>query len=151
MDDKDTRTYSKNQVICKKGDFSDCMYDITFGSVGIYDELEKGRKLLATLYPGDTFGEIGLIDSCARSATAIALEDNTVIRIITTETFSDYMKDKPAKVIKIMQHLGDRLRRLTSDYMEAVDTLKKYLEAEEKKEQKPKSLLDKIRSIVKNT
>ncbi len=59
------------------------------------------------------------------------------------------MKDKPAKVIKIMQHLGDRLRRLTSDYMEAVETLNMYLEAEKNKEQKPKSLLEKIKSIVR--
>lgn len=151
MESKDVLTFKKDQIICKKGDFSDCMYDISFGSVGIYDELEEGRKLLATLYPGDTFGEIGLIDSCARSATAIALEDKTTIRIITTETFSEYMKDKPAKVIKIMQHLGDRLRRLTSDYMEAVETLNMYLEAEKKKEQKPKSLLNKIKSIVRKS
>lgn len=151
MDNKDILTCKKDQIIFKKGDFSDCMYDITFGSVGIYDELDDGKKLLATLYPGDTFGEIGLIDSCARSATAIALEDNTTVRIITTETFSEYMKDKPAKVIKIMQNLGDRLRRLTSDYMEAVEALNMYLEAEKNKEQKPKSLLDKIKSIVKKS
>ncbi len=151
MGDKDTLNCKKNQVIFKKGDFSECMYDITFGSVGIYDELDDGQKLLATLYPGETFGEIGLIDSCARSATAIALEDNTVVKIITIDTFSDYMKDKPAKVIKIMQNLGDRLRKLTNDYMEAVDTLNKYLEAEKNKEQKPQSLLNRIKNIVKKS
>ncbi|MCR4676916.1 MAG: cyclic nucleotide-binding domain-containing protein [Sphaerochaetaceae bacterium] len=151
MGNPDIKTFKKNETICKKGDFSDCMYDITYGSVGIYDDSADGMHLLATLYPGDTFGEIGLIDSCARSATAIALENNTTIRIITTETFSEYMKDKPAKVIKIMQHLGDRLRRLTDDYMEAKETLEKYLELEEKKEQKPQSLLNKIKSIIKRS
>ena len=32
----DIQTYKKGQVIFKEGDKADCMYDIRWGSVGIY-------------------------------------------------------------------------------------------------------------------
>ncbi|MCQ2397896.1 MAG: cyclic nucleotide-binding domain-containing protein [Sphaerochaetaceae bacterium] len=140
----------KNEVIFKEGDFSDCMYDIVWGKVGIYaDYGESTQKLLAVLEVGEFFGEMGLIDTCARSATAVSVEDGTIIRKITMDDISTYFKENPAKIVTIMQHTGDRLRRLSNDYTEACKTIREYLELEKKKAPKPESLLERMRNFLK--
>lgn len=138
--------FKKNEIIFKEGDFPSCMYDIRSGVVGIYaDYGEDTQKELALLYEGDFFGEMGLIDSCPRSATAIALESNTETRIIPLDDFSTYMNENPAKVVTIMQHMGDRLRHLSNDYLEACKVIDEYRRAEEAKLPKSPSLMARLR------
>ena len=113
------RTYRKNEVIFCEGDASDCMYDIQRGSVGIYVNYGKANeKKLVELTVEQFFGEMGMIDNLPRSATAVALEENTQAKIITAEDFPRYMQEKTPKVIMIMQHLAARLSKLTEDYMQ---------------------------------
>ncbi|MCQ2412856.1 MAG: cyclic nucleotide-binding domain-containing protein [Sphaerochaetaceae bacterium] len=137
--------FKKNEIIFKEGDYPSCMYDIQTGSVGIYaDYGEDTQKALATLYEGDFFGEMGLIDSCPRSATAIALEA-TSAKKITMDDFSTYMNENPAKVVTIMQHMGDRLRRLSNDYLAACKVIDEYRRCEEAKLPKSPSLMERLR------
>ena len=138
--------FKKNEIIFKEGDFPSCMYDIQTGEVGIYANYgEDTQKELAILYEGDFFGEMGLIDSCPRSATAIALEGNTSAKCITLDDFSSYLKENPAKVVTIMQHMGDRLRHLSNDYIAACKTIDEYRMCEEKKIPKSPSLMARLR------
>lgn len=137
--------FRKNETIFKEGDYPNCMYDIQTGSVGIYaDYGEDSQKELAILHEGDFFGEIGLIDYCPRSATAIALEP-TSAKMITLDDFSTYMNENPAKVVTIMQHMGDRLRHLSNDYLAACKTIEEYRRCEEAKLPKSPSLMARLR------
>lgn len=142
----ETIKFKKNEVIFSQGDYPNCMYDIVTGTVGIYlDYGEETQKELALLHEGDFFGEMGLIDSCLRSATAIALEPNTMAKRITIEDFSSYLNQNPAKVVTIMQHMGDRLRKLSNDYLEACKTIDEYRISEENKTPKSPSLLARLK------
>jgi len=114
------KTFRKNEVIFNEGDSSDCMYDIHWGKVGIYVNYGKeNEKLLVELGSEQFFGEMGMIDNLPRSATAVSLENNTKVQRIAAEDFPQYMQEKPAKVVMMMQHLGNRLRKLTENYMKA--------------------------------
>lgn len=114
------RTFHRDEAIFRQGDPSSCMYDINWGRVGIYINYgSHNQKLLTELEAEEFFGEMGIIDNAMRSATAVALEDNTEVKIISSETFADYMDQNPDKVLKIMRHLGTRIRELTQDYSEA--------------------------------
>ena len=118
------KTYKKGEVIFRQGDAGNCMYDIHWGKVGIYVNYgtDKEEKL-AELRTEEFFGEMGLVEHEARSATAVALVNHTSVSEITEENLHELFEKQPAKVLLIMQHLSKGLRRLTKDYMKACQTV----------------------------
>ncbi|MBR6501305.1 MAG: cyclic nucleotide-binding domain-containing protein, partial [Firmicutes bacterium] len=108
------KTFGQNEVIFKEGAYERCMYAIQNGSVNIYVDFGKeNEKLLTTLKAGQFFGEIGITEARPRTATAIAAEDNTSLTEISNDNFSTYFRNEPQKLLKIMQHMSERLRTLT--------------------------------------
>ena len=116
--------FRKGEVIFRQGEPGDAMYDVYSGCVGIY--LNYGtaeEKKLTELREGAFFGEMGLIDHAERSATAVAMENETRARRISEDGLAHYLEVSPAKVVMILQHLSSRLRRLTDDYIDACRAL----------------------------
>lgn len=108
------KKFKKNQVIFEQGAYETFMYDIRWGRVGIYENYgKKDERLLRELDPNDVFGEMGLVEARPRSATAVSLEKDTQCMLITNEDFSAYFKDKPAKIVAIMQRMSQRIRDLS--------------------------------------
>ena len=126
-----TKIYEKGEFIFKQGEYASCMYDICQGKVGIITNYgEDGEKTLTELGEGASFGEMGMLEAYPRSATAVALEDGTEVRVITTETFAYYFKDSPEKVYAIMTQMSRRIRTLSDDYLEACRAVAETVEAE---------------------
>ena len=81
-------TFKKGEIIFRQGEPGNCMYDIHWGRVGVYAEYgTANEKKLAELYPGDFFGEMGLLEQSPRSATVVALEDSTQVSAIMESDF----------------------------------------------------------------
>ena len=119
-------TYPKGTIIFREGEPGKCMYDIHFGRVGIYSNYgTPEEELLTELYQNKFFGEMGMIDGEPRSATAVVLIDDTTLETIYPDDLEKLMKMNPPKVNMIMQHLSYRLRRLTVDYANACEEVKK--------------------------
>ncbi|MCI6720427.1 MAG: Crp/Fnr family transcriptional regulator [Clostridiales bacterium] len=138
-------TFAQDQVIFKQGEHSDCMYDIVSGKVGIFVGYgEENEKQLTTLETGAYFGEMGMLECCPRSATAVALADGTQVRVITPDDFGAFFEERPDEVFAIMRHLSSRIRSLTQDYMEVCRTVAETVEAEEAGKPKSKSLKDRL-------
>lgn len=117
---KKVESYSAGTVIFREGESGRCMYDIHSGSVGIYKDYGKPeQKLLTTLRVDTFFGELGMLESEARSATAVVMEDNTTVESIYTSEFAELFEKNPAKIEMILRHLSYRIRRLTNEYMNA--------------------------------
>ena len=113
-------TFNKDQVVFKEGSFDSCMYDIVSGRVGIFSAYGTAdEKKIAELDSKQVFGEIGLIGCYPRTATAVALENNTVLSEISEADLSEYFKDKPEKLLQIMKQLSRRLRETTQNYIDA--------------------------------
>ena len=113
----ETVAYKANTVIFKEGEPSRCMYAIHWGTVGIYSGYgTPDQKLLADLSGGKFFGEMGMIEEKPRSATAVALENNTTLEIIGKEDLKELFTKNPPKLELILQNLSYRLRRLTIEY-----------------------------------
>lgn len=122
-------TYSKGTVIFKEGETGDCMYDIHSGSIGIYKGYGKAdEKLLTELMPNQFFGELGMLGDDKRSGTAVVLQDDTTLEIISPADLKDLFGQNPAKVEMILGHISYRLRRLTGEYMNACRILFKVSE-----------------------
>ena len=71
-----------------------------------------------------------MLEAYPRSATAVALEDGTEVRVITTETFSSYFQNNSEKVYAIMTQMSRRIRALSNDYLEACRAVAETVEAE---------------------
>ena len=145
---REIQTYKKGQVIFREGDNADCMYDIRWGSVGIYANYgTKEEKLLTKLSTEEFFGEMGLIDREPRSATAVALEKDTRVEVINGECFGAFLQESPTKVLVIMQHMSHRLRNLTGEYMDVCKTVVEAVETEKKGSEKSEGLLKKMKKF----
>ncbi len=125
--------YKAGDIIFKEGEEGKCMYDIHTGIVGIYKGYgTPDQKLLVQLDGDAFFGEMGMLENEKRSATAVALEDTSIERIYA-ENLYNMFAENPAKIMLILQHLTDRLRRLTIDYIRACKTAADMVKAEEEK------------------
>jgi CRP-like cAMP-binding protein len=103
------KNLKKGEVVFHEGNPSDCAYIIGAGSVEILENTPGGQKVLGVLGCNEIFGEMGLIDGLPRSATARAREDS-VVYILTPETFNDLVHKNPEALLPIMKILSIRLR-----------------------------------------
>ena len=109
-------------VIFREGEAANCMYDIHFGSVGIYTAYGTPEETkVAELGVNQFFGEMGLVAEEPRSATAVALADNTTLEVIDMDELKALMDKNPPEVWAIVSHLSGRLRKLTRDFMDACE------------------------------
>ncbi len=76
------RTYPKNAVIFAQGEQGDALFGVAAGRVRISASGNGGQEVfLNIMEPGDTFGEIAVMDGLPRTAGATALDHTTVIII----------------------------------------------------------------------
>ena len=93
------RTYNPNDYVFREGDVGNEMFIIQTGKVMITKQLKSGEsKTLAVLGPGDSFGEMAVIDKDVRSANAIAMEPSRLIAL-DEEVFEIHMQSNP-KIVK---------------------------------------------------
>ena len=115
-----TLVFKKGDVIFRQGDYSEVMYDIAKGKVGIFADYETETvQQLAELKAGDFLGEMGMIEVYPRSATAVALEDDTTLTEIGEDDLNEFFKDKPEKLLQIMKQMSARLRVVNQKYLNA--------------------------------
>jgi cAMP-dependent protein kinase regulator len=79
----DIVTVGDGQSVFRRGDVADAFYVVRSGTIRIEDEdVEEGDTVvLTTLARGDAFGELGLLGSAPRAATARAEGRTTLFRI----------------------------------------------------------------------
>lgn len=115
--EKFQRAFSRSQAIFKENDPGNEMYIIYSGRVDLFKEVGAENLLLATLGPGDFFGEMAIVDGSPRSATAIAADDNTRVVALDEAKFLYLLRHQPEFALVVMQQLCQRLRQTTRDEM----------------------------------
>ncbi len=107
------RRFRRNEVIFHQGDPGDSLHIVDIGSVKISLPSPEGEEaIIATLRPGDFFGELALLDGAPRSATAIALEPTTTLAL-PRATFMDLLDQDAGLRVALLAGLAHELRRLT--------------------------------------
>ena len=141
--------YRNNQALFHQGEIATEMYEIISGQVGIYmDYGDEAQKEISILTEGDYVGELELIDSSTRIASAVALGNDVVVKKLSIEDFSVLVKENPAKVILIIQQLCARVRRLDNLYLEACSTIDEYRKAREENLPPSPSLIARLRRFA---
>ena len=98
--------HTAGESIFHKGDLGSGMYVIYTGEVAILD----GETELARFGRGDFFGELALLDTESRSATAEAITDVRLLRI-DQDDFYDLMEERGEVLRSIVRSLSGRIRR----------------------------------------
>jgi CRP-like cAMP-binding protein len=108
------RRYRRNEVIFHQGDLGDSLQVVASGGVKIVlPSAEGDEAIIASLKPGDFFGELALLDSSPRSTSAVALEATETLAL-SREQFLRLI-DEDARLVHALFHaLAEELRRLTS-------------------------------------
>ena len=105
------QTFEKSEVVFSQGNPGEEMYIVYSGKVGLYLERKGGhRELLATMEPGDFFGEMALVDNSPRSATGIAEEDATQLIVLDKKKFIYLLRNQPNFALVVMGKLCQQLR-----------------------------------------
>jgi CRP/FNR family transcriptional regulator, cyclic AMP receptor protein len=107
------RRFRRNEVIFHQGDPGDSLHVVASGAVKIVLPSPSGEEaIIATLRPGDFFGELALIDGGPHSATAAALEASETLSL-PRETFRELLDQHVAVRDAVLHGLANELRRLT--------------------------------------
>ena len=107
----DMLVFNSGDVIVREGAPGTCMFYVLAGKVAVYlHYAEDDERKLGELEEKQFFGEMGLLNGKPRSATVVALEDNTCVQVITKENFKAFCAEYPEEVFVIMQQLSERLR-----------------------------------------
>ena len=107
------RRFRRGEVIFHIGDPGDALFVIVSGEVKISLPSETGDEaILATLRPGDVFGELALLDGAPRSASATALGPTETVGL-PRERFRELIATEAGVRDALLASIAGELRRLT--------------------------------------
>lgn len=103
----------EGEVIFNEGEPGSCMYIIYSGKI----EIKKGNQLLAEMDEKDFFGELSLLDTESRSASAVAKTECLLLRI-DQDPFYELMELQPEVVRGVIRILCKRIRAVNQKLLE---------------------------------
>ncbi len=116
------RTVRAGAYIMSKEEPGEAVYVILSGTVKVHAEQRDGRDvILSILGPGETLGEMALLENTVRSANVLALENTEVAWMPRTE-FLDTLYSVPGLAVNLARMLSRRFR-LASERVEALASM----------------------------
>src|SRR5438477_2377773 len=107
------RRFRRAETVFHVGDPGDALFVVMSGSIKITLPADTGDEaILATLRPGDFFGELALLDGAPRSATAVAIEPTETF-ILARDRFRELIATEPVMRETLLATLAAEVRRLT--------------------------------------
>ncbi len=103
----DFDSFSKGDFIFQTGDEADKMYVVKEGEV----EIVVNDTVVEVAGPGIIFGEMAIVDSNPRSASARAKTDCNVVGV-DEKRFNFLVQNTPFFAIHVMRVLADRIRKM---------------------------------------
>jgi CRP/FNR family cyclic AMP-dependent transcriptional regulator len=104
------RSFPAGTRVFHEGDSSDACYIVKSGSFRVTREHSDGRAItLATLGPGEIFGELAMLDGDKRSASAEALTDGELLALPAGDVRA-LLARHPEIALKLVAGLVRRLR-----------------------------------------
>jgi CRP-like cAMP-binding protein len=104
------RPCAEGAIVFSQGDPGDSLYGVVTGKIRISASSRSGKEVfLNIMEPGDSFGEIALLDGQPRTATACAMAPSELV-IIRREHFLAMLEREPKLVNHLLQLLCQRVR-----------------------------------------
>jgi CRP/FNR family transcriptional regulator, cyclic AMP receptor protein len=120
------RAFEPGEVVFREGDASDTCYVVRDGRARAVRTHTDGRTLtLATLGPGDIFGELALFEDERRSATIEALERTSAVAVLGPDMrrlMSEHAEISSRLVIALGRRLRETNERLSRQSFQTVQS-----------------------------
>jgi CRP/FNR family cyclic AMP-dependent transcriptional regulator len=98
-------SFAEGGVVFIKGDPGDNAYIVASGLI----EIRESGRVIERMGPGELFGEMAVVDSAPRSASAVAV-GNTELLVIDRAEFDRRIREEPDFAINVMRLMARRLR-----------------------------------------
>ena len=96
---------AQGAALCREGEPGAEFFVLLEGTVTV----TSGGRELATLGPGDFFGELALLDGKARNASVTAATDVELL-VLSRQEFTTLVHDDPLVAVRMLPAIGARLR-----------------------------------------
>ncbi len=104
--------------VFREGERGEEMYIIQEGEVELVKQFGPEEKRLMALEAGDFFGEMAMLESRPRSASARVLKDARLLPV-DASTFDQMLREYPEVAVRMLRGLGQRLRRYEEEALAA--------------------------------
>jgi F420-non-reducing hydrogenase small subunit len=104
-------SYEKGDFVFRQGDPGDSLFIVIEGGIEISQGADLEKHVLATLHPGEFFGEMSLITDQPRMADATSVSQ-TLLLPVRKRDFLERIKAEPELALYILQGLIIRLRTM---------------------------------------
>jgi CRP/FNR family cyclic AMP-dependent transcriptional regulator len=103
--------FGKGRVIARQGEVGTGFFVVVDGTVRVV----RDGETLATLGPGEFFGELSVLDGQPRIAQVVAEEPTRCLALATWD-FERVLLDNPPVTLGILRGLAGRLRAVTEQH-----------------------------------
>jgi len=104
------RNFGTGEIVCSQGDPGDALYAVVTGRIRISSGAADGREIfLNIMEPGDSFGEIALLDGGTRTATAVAMVASELVSLRRDHLLA-LLEREPRVALELLRLCGERLR-----------------------------------------
>jgi CRP/FNR family transcriptional regulator, cyclic AMP receptor protein len=100
-------SYRQGTTVIREGDPGATLFVIVDGTA----DVSRGGRTLATLSPGEFFGEVSLLDGGPRTASIVAQTPLTAVRLFRAP-FYRLVQAEPAIGVRVLAELARRIRRV---------------------------------------
>lgn len=107
----DESKFAAGETLFHAGDPGDSLFIVREGQVELFIKDTVGQKIvLSEAQPGDMFGELAMLDSGARTATAVALSDSDVLVLDRGDLLLLFQR-KPETALHMLASLSGLTRK----------------------------------------
>ena len=103
-----TRTFKPGEIIFSEYEPGDTFYLIQSGRVKLIKDTGEFDRTLDILQPTEMFGEMAILEDFPRSATAIAMDEVTVIEL-NAQNFEPLILGNPPIALKLLRIFSTRI------------------------------------------
>lgn len=103
------RWYSKGDLICKQGNPGVCLYMVKQGLVEISFAADRQSTVCGRVRKGDLFGEISVLTGSERTATAMAVENDTALLALSIFDFGEFQERFPKDALQVIRGIADNI------------------------------------------
>jgi putative methionine-R-sulfoxide reductase with GAF domain len=110
------KNYRDGEVVFREGDEGGAMFVIQEGRVRVSRSTERGEVSIATLGPGDIFGEVALFEEGVHSATVTVLGEARILTVDKARFFKGMCRD-PSLAFNLLKTMSDRIRNIDREFI----------------------------------
>jgi CRP-like cAMP-binding protein len=115
------RQLAEGDVLMRRGEAGDSLFMINDGWFKIVTQDAQGGELIINKTgPGETIGEMALLDEAPRSATVVALSEAKVLEL-KKDAFQEILNQRPDVALTLIRGFSSRLRFSTTYIQKAID------------------------------